>query len=151
MRTWSTLAPLYLMTQIFWHYLVATLHRSVACQSLNCSSSSGEDKPLSFSFPFPVLQYHSWIKCSLSQRRENNRSDRQFQNLLIVKQILFVSTKRNVKRTTREIWIPTLNCKGLSLCQDYNDFRLTSSTANLKLAQSGPSSQSKPRDRNIDY
>lgn len=151
MRTWSTLAPLYLMTQIFGITWLPSSIEAWHVKALIVHLPLGEDKPFSFSFPFPVLQYHSWIKCSLSQRRENNRSDHQFQNLLIVKQILFVRTKRNVKRTTWEIWILTLNFKGLSLCQDYNDFRLTSSAANLKLAQSGPSSQSKPRDRNIDY
>ena len=54
------------------------------------------------------LQYHPWIKC---KGHDNSGNDRQFERLLIVKQILLVSTigngiQGNVKRTGYRIYLP---------------------------------------------
>ena len=56
------------------------------------------------------LQYHHWIThwC-----HENKRNDQQLKKLLIVWQILLVSTLVNVQKTIWRIWILMFGCKGL--------------------------------------
>ena len=58
------------------------------------------------------LQYHPGIT---HIGYENKRSDHQLRKFLIVKQILLVSTLKNVLRTVWRICILTLGCKGLRL------------------------------------
>ena len=59
------------------------------------------------------LQYHPWIKC---KGHDNSENDRQFERLLIIKQILLVSTigngiQGNAKRTGYRIWLTLWECK----------------------------------------
>ena len=52
------------------------------------------------------ISYESFIKV------QNKRNDHQLKKLLIVKQILPVSTLGNVKRIVWRMWILMLGCKG---------------------------------------
>ena len=56
------------------------------------------------------LQYQHWIthKC-----QENKSNYHQLKKLLIIRQILLVSTLVNVQRTAWRIWILMLGCNGL--------------------------------------
>ena len=57
------------------------------------------------------LQYHLWIKY---YGHWNNGNDHQLKKLLIVKQILLISTTGNIWRTVWRICILIVACKGLS-------------------------------------
>ena len=67
-----------------------------------------------------MLLYRPWTK---HQGRKNNGNDHQLKKLLIVKQILLVSTLRNVLRTVWRIYILMLGCKRLThLVYDHKIF-----------------------------
>ena len=91
----------------FWHYFQSTYQQTNGNKKAICWPFDPLDWPSSnFS-----LQYHPWIT---HEGHENKRNDHQLRKLLIVWQILFVSTLKNVQRTVWRICILILGCKGLN-------------------------------------
>ena len=89
-----------------YNFYLPITSRHITCFQARCPWRFNPQERLASYFS---LQYHHWI----TQCHENKGNDQQLKKLLVVRQILIVSTLVTVQRTVWRIGIMMLGCKGL--------------------------------------